>query len=81
VIDVRASNTDGFLLSDTCGFSTQLNRDIWNEERLSPAGNLSCRKYCCQNITEFSQGNNVLDAVASNTDCLFAETYVFLQLS
>jgi hypothetical protein len=52
-------------------FSTQPNRDIWNEERLSPAGNLSCRKYCCQNITEFSQGNNVLHAVPSNTDGLF----------
>jgi hypothetical protein len=37
VIDAPASNTDGFLWRDTCVFSTQLNRHIWNEERLSPA--------------------------------------------
>jgi hypothetical protein len=29
--------------------------------------NLSYRKYSFQKLTQFSQGNNVLDALASNT--------------
>jgi hypothetical protein len=27
-----------------------------------------CRKYSCQKLSKFSQGNNVLDAPASNID-------------
>jgi hypothetical protein len=38
VLDVPASNTDGFLSSDTCVSTTQLNRPLWNIESLSPPG-------------------------------------------
>jgi hypothetical protein len=43
--------------------------------------NLTCRKYGFQKETQFSPGNNVLDAAASNIDDFFGETHVFLQLS
>jgi hypothetical protein len=35
MLDAAAANTDGFLSRDTCVSSTQLNRSIWNKERLS----------------------------------------------
>jgi hypothetical protein len=35
VLDVSASNTDGFLSRDTCVPSSQLNRPILNKEILS----------------------------------------------
>jgi hypothetical protein len=37
-----------------------------------------CRKYSCQKLSQFSQGNNVLDARASYLD---EEIHVFLQLN
>jgi hypothetical protein len=43
--------------------------------------NLSCRKYYLQRLTQFTQGHNVLDAAASNTDGVLEEIHVFLQLS
>jgi hypothetical protein len=36
-------------------------------EPISTLKNLSCRKYSFQKLTQFSLGNNVLDAPASNT--------------
>jgi hypothetical protein len=36
VVDDPASDIDGFLWSDTCVSSTQLNRPVWNKESLSP---------------------------------------------
>jgi hypothetical protein len=36
VLDAPASNTDGFLLRDTCFSSTQLIWPIWNKQSLSP---------------------------------------------
>jgi hypothetical protein len=38
------------------------------------------QKVFLSKLTEFSQGNNVLNAAASNIDGLFGETHVFLQL-
>jgi hypothetical protein len=37
------------------------------------------RKYYFQKQTQFSQGNNVLDAIASNIEGFFGEIHVFLQ--
>jgi hypothetical protein len=37
-------------------------------------------KYSFEDLTQFSQGNNVIDAAASNIDGFFAEIHVFLQL-
>jgi hypothetical protein len=48
---------------------------------MSTLKNQSGRKYSFQNLTQFSQGNSVLDAAASNTDFFFfGDIYVFLQL-
>jgi hypothetical protein len=38
------------------------------------------QKVFLSKLIEFSQGNNVLDAAASNIDGLFGEIHVFLQL-
>jgi hypothetical protein len=38
---------------------------------MSTLKQLSCRKYSFQNLKPFSQGNNMLDAAASNTNGLF----------
>jgi hypothetical protein len=35
---------------------------------VSTLKSLSCRKYSFQKLTQFSEGNNVLDAPASNTN-------------
>jgi hypothetical protein len=42
--------------------------------------NLSCWKYSFQKLTQFSQGNNLLDATRSNTGG-FLLKYIFPQLS
>jgi hypothetical protein len=36
VLNAAASNIDGYLWSDTCVSSTQLNRPIWNKQSLTP---------------------------------------------
>jgi hypothetical protein len=36
VLDVAASNVDGFLQIDICVSSTELNRLLWNKMSLSP---------------------------------------------
>jgi hypothetical protein len=46
-------------------------------EPISTLKNLSCRKYSFQKLCQFSQGNNVLDAPASNTSGFITrDTYV-----
>jgi hypothetical protein len=41
---------------------------LCQRELISTLKNLSCRRYSFQKLTQFSQGNNVLDFPASNTD-------------
>jgi hypothetical protein len=42
----------------------------------------NCRKYSFQTLTQFSQGNNVLDAPASKTDgCFLRGIHLFLRFS
>ena len=47
---------------------------------MSTLNHLPCRKYSFQNVTWFSQGNNVAYAAVSHLDSLFGEIHVFLQL-
>jgi hypothetical protein len=65
MLDAPASNTDGFLLRDTCLSSTWLNRSICNKMRLCPAWKLSLRTYSFQKTNSILQVNNVLDTAAS----------------
>jgi hypothetical protein len=51
-----------------CFFNSVEKGYLERRETISSLKSLSCRKYM---LTEFSQGNNVLNAVASKTDGLF----------
>jgi hypothetical protein len=42
---------------------------------------LICRKYSLQKLTQFSLGNNFLNATASTGMVVFGEIHVFLQIS
>jgi hypothetical protein len=66
MLDAAAANTDGFHSRDTCVSSTQLNRSIWNKETISTLKHRNSTMYSFQKLSLFSQGNNVLDAAASN---------------
>jgi hypothetical protein len=81
VMDASASNTDRFLSRDACVSSTQLTRLIWNSRAYFPQKNLSCRKYSCQKLTQFSQANNVLDAAPITQIVFIGKINVLLQLS
>jgi hypothetical protein len=59
--------------------SGQLKRSTWRKHPISILPNQSCRKCSFQNLTQFSQGNNVLDAPTSNINGFFLEIYVFLK--
>jgi hypothetical protein len=73
VLDARDSNTDGFLLIDTCASSSQPNRPIWDRISLSKLLKyLTCRKYSFKKLTQSSQGNNVLNAPNFNIDALLS---------
>jgi hypothetical protein len=50
-------------------------------EPFSTWNTIICRKYSYQKLTQFSQGNHVLDAHASNTDGFLSRDTSFLQLS
>jgi hypothetical protein len=51
-----------------CFFNSAEWADLEYSECISTLRNLSCSKYSFQKIIQFSQGNNVLDAPASNID-------------
>jgi hypothetical protein len=68
VLDAPASKTDVFLWTDTFFSSNELKLHIWNKMSLSPLKTLISRKYSFQKPTQFSQGNNVLDAPACKKD-------------
>jgi hypothetical protein len=69
VVHATPSYTDAFLFKDTRVSSTQLNRPIWNKNvSFSPLTVVIGRQYSLQKLPQFSQGNNVLDATASNID-------------
>jgi hypothetical protein len=70
VLGVGGSNADGCHLRNTCFPSTQLKRPLRNKLTFSTLKILLCMKYSFPKITQFSLGNNVLDAAASNIDCV-----------
>jgi hypothetical protein len=78
VLDAPASTSDGGLWTDTCVSSTQLNKPIWNNHRLSPV----LQTHLAESILFKKELNchrekNVLDSEASNIDCfLWSETCV-----
>jgi hypothetical protein len=47
-------------------------------EPISTLKNLNCRKNTFQKLPNFSKGNHVLDASASNTNGFFLGTHMFL---
>jgi hypothetical protein len=67
VFDAPLCNLYGFLWRDICVSSVQLNGRILNKVSL-PLENLDGRQYSYIKVTQFSQGNNVLDTPASNFD-------------
>jgi hypothetical protein len=50
-------------------------------EPFSTLKTMICKRYSFQQVTQFSLGNNVLDAPASNSDGFFRENHLFLQFS
>jgi hypothetical protein len=83
VLGAVASSIYGFLWRDTCVSLIQLKACLEQREPISTLKNLNSRKYSFQKLTQFSQGNNVLDAPAFIKDGLvfFVEIHVFFQLS
>jgi hypothetical protein len=53
---------------DTCVSTTQLNSYLEENEPFSSLKILICGKYSFQKLTQFSQGYNVPDVPACNTD-------------
>jgi hypothetical protein len=51
-----------------CFFNLGESSYLEQTEPISTLKTLSYRKYSFQQLTQFSQGNNILDAPASNTD-------------
>jgi hypothetical protein len=66
VIDIAASNIDGVLRRDTCVSSTQLN-SLFGESRAYLHLETPKLQEVFLSKTKFEQGNNVLDAPASDT--------------
>jgi hypothetical protein len=60
-----------------CFFTLAEYASLRQKEPLTTLKHISCRKYSFEKLTEFPQGNNVVDAVASNIDCfLWRDTCV-----
>jgi hypothetical protein len=60
-----------------CSFNLPEQAYLEQTDPIFPLYPLSSRKYSFQNLTQFSQGNNVLDAPAYNLDgFLYRGTYV-----
>jgi hypothetical protein len=73
VLDAPASNTDNILPRDTCVSSTQMKRPIWTNISLAqPLIYLTCKKYSLEKLTQFSQGNDLMDAPHCNIDAFLA---------
>jgi hypothetical protein len=60
-------------------FNSAKKASLEETESISILKHVGCRKYSFQTPTQFSQGNNVLDPIANNTDGFQSrETYVSL---
>jgi hypothetical protein len=49
-------------------------------ECFSPFKSLMGMQHCFKKLTQFSQGNNVIDAPASNIDVFIRQTHAFLKI-
>jgi hypothetical protein len=67
-LDSPSSNTDSFVLRDTCVPSINLHRHLWRKHNLSLPETLNLQEVLIEKLPQFSPGNNKLDAPASNTD-------------
>jgi hypothetical protein len=77
-----ASNTDIFLLGDTCVSSTQLNRPIWNNESLAPPGKHKLLEVFLSQTYSILTGKKMCYMLLFLTQMFFfQEIHVFLQLS
>jgi hypothetical protein len=81
VLDVEASNIDGFQWTDTCVSSPQLNRPIWEGKSSSTLKTVICRKNSFQTWTQFSVKNNVVDASAITEMVVLGVNHVFFFIS
>jgi hypothetical protein len=72
---------DGFCGRLMCFLNSGEEAELEQKEPLSSLKQQSCRKDAFKNQPRISQGNNMLEAVASNIDGLLGELRVFLQLS
>ena len=63
-----------------CFFNSAEDAYLEERETISILKYLSCRKHCIKKLTQYSQGINVLDAPASDTDGFLSEIHVFLPL-
>jgi hypothetical protein len=68
VLDAPASNAGGDLWRDTFISSTYLLGQFEQNETFPTMKSMIHRKYSPRILTQFSQGNNVLDAAGSNAD-------------
>jgi hypothetical protein len=64
-----------------CFFNSVEYAYLEQNESVSTRKQLSLSKYSFQKLTQFSQGNNVLDAPTSHTHDFLQEIHVFLQHS
>jgi hypothetical protein len=64
-----------------CFFNSAEYACLEQRQPVSTLKNLSCRKYSFQKLTQLSQGNNVLDAPAYDTNDFLGEIRLFCQLS
>jgi hypothetical protein len=79
ILDVPASDTNGFLLRNECVSSTQLKRPIWTNIASLHHENPKLQEVFIKKIAQFSEGNSVLDTLASNTNgFLWRDTCVTL---
>jgi hypothetical protein len=68
VLDAADSNVDGFLWRDVCVSSTQLNRPNGANRVYNHLGTPKFPEVFHSKTNSIFTGNNVLDALASNTD-------------
>jgi hypothetical protein len=72
VLDVAASNIDGFLWEGTCVISTQLKRPILANTAYLHLETPKLQGAFLSKTNTILTGNNVLEAAASNTDCFLS---------
>jgi hypothetical protein len=66
VLDVPAPNNNGFFERYMCFFDSPEGAGLDENEPFSSLETIVCRKNALQTSTQFSQGNNVLDAASCN---------------